>query len=68
MGKRYFEDYLGDGAYVYLDPFGDVVLYTSNGISETNRVVLESSVLSAFERWLGVVKKQMESPNAPTQT
>jgi hypothetical protein len=45
------ESYLGDGAYVYHDGFG-VVLYTSDGIRETNRVVLEPNVLAEFKRWL----------------
>lgn len=52
------EDYLGDGAYVYLDPVGCVVLYTSDGIRETNRVVLEPEVLVAFERWLARLREK----------
>lgn len=52
MSDRRFETYLGDGAYVYLDPYGGVVLYTSDGINETNRVVLEPEVLSHFRMWV----------------
>lgn len=36
--------YLGDGAYVRFE-YGEVVLYTSNGIERTNRVVLDFSML-----------------------
>lgn len=46
------ETYLGDGAYAYIDPYGGVVIYTSDGISETNRVVLDPVVLATFVRWL----------------
>lgn len=56
---RYFQTYLGDGAYVYLDNFRGVVLYTSNGISEINRVVLEPEVLQVFERWLASMKQEL---------
>lgn len=52
MEKRYHEFYLGDGAYVYADEFGAVVLYTSDGVRETNRVVLERDVLAAFSQWM----------------
>ena len=56
---RICEDYIGDGAYVYLTPYQDVVLYTSNGIEETNRVVLEPPVMRAFERWQVRVKQEV---------
>ena len=48
---RYFESYLGDGAYVYMAPDRSVVLFTSNGITETNKVYLEPEVLAYFTRW-----------------
>lgn len=48
---RRFEDYLGDGAYVYVSEFGEVVLYTSNGYRETNTVVLDQTCMAAFDRW-----------------
>ncbi len=50
--NRHLEDYIGDGAYVYMESWGDVVLYTSDGIRETARVCLEPEVLQAFKRWL----------------
>lgn len=33
-------EYLGDGAYVKLSDYGELVIYTSNGIKMTNSVVL----------------------------
>ena len=44
--------YLGDGAYVRWDEYGAVVLYTSDGLKETNTVVLEPEVLRNFVEWL----------------
>lgn len=32
--------YLGDGAYAEFNSYGELVLTTSNGISDTNRIVL----------------------------
>lgn len=49
---RILEDYLGDGAYVYLSPSRNVVLYTSDGVIETNRVELEPDVLRSFDEWV----------------
>lgn len=49
---RHHELYLGDGAYVYKNDFNDVVLYTSDGINETNHVVLEPEVFGVFMKWV----------------
>lgn len=54
---RLFHDYLGDGAYVYLDPGCDVVLYTSNGIVEENHVVLGEHELANFEGWVARMRE-----------
>lgn len=48
---RYFEQYMGDGAYAYMNEARQVVLYTSNGVEETNEVVLEPEVLEMFLNW-----------------
>ncbi len=56
MSTRYFETYLGDGAYAYLSDYREIVLYTSDGITETNTVVLEPDVLAMFESWLPRMK------------
>lgn len=47
-----YETYLGDGAYVKLTEFGDVVLYTTDGINQTNVVYLEPQCLEVFKLWL----------------
>lgn len=43
--------YLGDGLYAKYDGW-QIELYVSNGVSETNRVYLEPSVLQAFQAWV----------------
>jgi hypothetical protein len=43
--------YLGDGAYVEVTLFGELRLFTSNGVEEKNSVVLEggpADLLAAF--------------------
>ena len=44
--------YLGDGCYVEMVD-GSVVLTTSNGIEDTNRIVLDPEVYEALERFVG---------------
>lgn len=51
------KEYIGDGAYVEFDGFA-VVLTTSNGIQDTNIIVLEPEVLSAFLRYVDNLKKK----------
>ena len=44
--------YLGDGAYVGLDPHtGDIVVYTTDGIHVTNRVVLDAFAVRRLLHW-----------------
>jgi len=44
--------YLGDGVYVGVGQGGYYVwLYTDNGISITNEIALEPTVLYAFDQW-----------------
>lgn len=50
-----YKRYLGDGVYADFDGL-DVVLTTENGLEETNRIVLEDSVLEAFSNWIEYVK------------
>ena len=45
------KQYLGDGAYADFDGWS-VVLTTENGLTETNRIVMEPEVTTAFLRWL----------------
>jgi hypothetical protein len=46
-------EYLGDGCYVKLHESGQVVLFTTDGISTTNSVFLEPEVLRSFKEWIG---------------
>lgn len=44
------KEYLGDGAYVEPAGYGfALVITTSNGIEDTNRIVLEEGLLMALE-------------------
>ena len=49
---RHLESYLGDGAYVYLNNWGGVVFYTSDGRSEIDSVVIDAADLKKLKRWL----------------
>lgn len=53
--------YLGDGVYIELDEFGSVVMTTSDGIRDTNTIVLEPEVLASFIEWLRIVKKETKA-------
>ncbi len=46
------KEYLGDAVYVEIDQFDCIVLTTSNGITDTNRIVFEPEVLTAFKHYL----------------
>lgn len=48
------EMYLGDGVYAKWDG-GDLILYTSNGVTVTNTIVLEPQVLKALSTFLDSV-------------
>jgi hypothetical protein len=49
--------YLGDGAYAEWDGH-DMTLTTSNGIEDTNTVVLEPGVLGMFLRFVQSIKTE----------
>ena len=55
------KQYLGDGAYVSFDGYA-VVLTTEDGVSVTNRVVLEPQILSHFEEWVERLRLSVETP------
>lgn len=48
-------EYLGDGLYAEFDGW-QIRLFAHNGISHTNEVFLEPSVLTAFERYVANLK------------
>lgn len=43
--------YLGDGVYIEQNDCGQVVLTTSDGLSNTNTIYLEPEVVRAMEEW-----------------
>lgn len=57
MNKRY----LGDGLYAHQEGT-DLVLTTENGISVTNRIVLELHVLNQLAIYLGLERKRDRDP------
>jgi hypothetical protein len=54
------KEYLGDGVYVEYDGFG-LVLTTEDGISTTNRIVLENEVYSSLVGYVGRLQKHLDS-------
>ncbi len=58
-GKRY----LGDGAYVELDGYA-LVLTTENGITVTDRIVLEPMTFDALWRYVEDLKQADPAPAA----
>ena len=50
------KQYIGDGVYADWDGF-HIVLTTEDGLSVSNRIFLEDSVLEAFDRY----RKQLKS-------
>jgi len=51
------KEYLGDGCYVEYRG-ACVVLTTSNGIEDTNRIVLEHETYTAFLRYMERLKEK----------
>lgn len=52
LGRLEGAAYIGDGAYVGLSRYREVILATSNREVVQNIVVMEPEVLSAFLDWL----------------
>lgn len=52
------KDYLGDGVYAEVTEYGDLVLTTSDGIRDTNRIVLEPEVLAALLRYVERIRAE----------
>lgn len=50
-GSRPLASYLGDGVYADFDGFS-IILTTEDGISITNRIVLEPEVLAALTTYV----------------
>ena len=58
--KRFLECHIGDGAYVYLSEDRTIVFYTSDGIRETNRVVIDPDHLGLLDRWFQDMKQGLD--------
>jgi len=43
------KEYIGDGVYAELSPYGYIVLTTENGFEATNTIVMEKFVLRNFD-------------------
>lgn len=56
--------YIGDGVYAEYDGVG-VVLTTENGISVTNRIVLEHEVLSELGKFILQLQKELHDAAQP---
>ena len=52
--------YLGDGAYAEFDGYG-IVLTTENGISVTNRIVLEPDVYRSLAKFVDALKENADT-------
>jgi hypothetical protein len=54
---RHLETYIGDGAYAYVAEYRSLVFYTSDGVSEKNRVEIDVGDIDNLMRWLGSAVK-----------
>ena len=66
--EGYLHTYLGDGAYLVLDNFGDVVIYTHDGVRTKNRVVLGSFEIAILEGWLSELPDAIQEIRKANQT
>lgn len=55
------DHYLGDGAYCKISDYGELVIYTHNGISKTNSIVLGRYELKALEGFVATNKNKVTS-------
>lgn len=54
--------YLGDGVYAEVDEASRLVLTTSDGITETNRIVLESDVFAILLAYVHLIPVAVKGP------
>jgi hypothetical protein len=57
--------YLGDGVYADYDGYG-VVLTTENGITTTNRIVLEPEIIIEVERYFLALRQAIAKARTVT--
>lgn len=46
--------HMGDGVYVKIEPWGDIVLQANSHIGPTEQIVIDPSVLANLLRYLGL--------------
>lgn len=66
MANSMKRTYLGDGVYAKFDEWGDLVLTTSDGIRDTNLIVLEPDVLAALEQFI-MRQRESAAPAIPQE-
>lgn len=54
------KEYIGDGCYVDYDGYS-LVLTTSNGLDDTNQIVLEPEVFRALSEYADRVRREEEN-------
>ena len=52
-------EYLGDGAYVCLSEYGEMVVYASNGVEVLEKVLLEKHPTEVLVRWIEARKEDL---------
>jgi len=52
--------YLGDAVYVVRQDYGDLVLTTEDGVSETNRIVLDPAIYNSLMIYADKTLKQRQ--------
>lgn len=63
----YLHDYLGDGAYVALQPSGDVIVYAYNGFEIENRVIFGTHELAALRLWIDNLDTRVDEIRRPDE-
>lgn len=62
------KEYLGDAVYIEVNRFGDIILTTEDGVNVTNRIVLEPTVLEAFENYLRRLRRELAQDQSDSAT
>ena len=50
--------YIGDGVYAAIDPVGDLVLTSENGIEVLDRIVIEPEFYRMLETFVDMVRRK----------
>ena len=60
------DHYLGDGVYVQVDEWGQVILTTEDGDKVTNTVVLNDAVFRELMQAINAAKHENRHPQVPS--